>query len=455
MRKYRTAIGLHAEGTDTAPRACDDGAMAAETRRTILATWIVTNAAAGDAVRNAIGYPAWAVLIALTFVWVFIELAMLRIRLTPVPAPLTMLVILCVVSSLWAFSPAASLVGSFALIGMVASAIFIAPLPYRLILDIFHASLQGLLIASLLFELFVALVLRRPLFPLWSDYPPGTTLEFAWSTGLILQGERIQGVVGNANLLAMLALVALIISACRAAAGFDRLWPLWVLLPILVLSLARSATVTFAVVAVAVIAALMLSWIRWRGAVFYRIFAIVISAGLVVIGLILANWSAVADFLDRDADMTGRFAIWERVIDLATTSPVLGVGYVGYWQPWVHPFDELGRLGETVYLQAHGVWLDVFLQLGIVGVLIWAALQWRALVNCLGAMYRSPRSDYAVNAAPLLIWVALFVQGLAESRPWLEYGMILLVIFALGRQRRRIAPRAPHTAAMPALRGPR
>lgn len=420
-------------------------------RRVVLATWLIANAAAGDALRNVIGYPAWGAVAVATFLWLFVELGLLRVRLGRVPVSIVMFVVLAIVSATWALAPGWSLVGSFALVGMVAGAIFVATLPYRLIVDIVHWSLQGLLALSLLFELFVALVLRRPLFPLWSDYPPGTTAEWQWSGGLILEGGRVQGVMGNANLLAMAALLALIVAGCRAAARIDRLWPLWVALPIVNLLLARSATVSFAVVAVGIIAALIVAWVRWRGAVFYRIFAIAIAAGMVAIALIIANWDWVAEFLGREAGMSARVAIWDRVLALIIDSPVVGVGYLGYWMPWVEPFDAIGLVDGTVYLHAHNVWLDVTLQLGLVGLIVWTTIQAQALTNCLGAMYRSSTRDYALNAAPLLLWVALFVQGLAESRPWIEFGMILLIIFAIGRRRRQIAPRAPVTVAMPTV----
>ena len=420
-------------------------------RRVVLATWLIANAAAGDALRNVIGYPAWGAVAVATFLWLFVELALLRVRLGRVPVSVIMFVVLAVVSASWALSPWWSLVGSFALIGMVAGAIFVATLPYRMIVDIVHWSLQGLLALSILFELFVALVLRRPLFPLWSDYPPGTTAEWQWSGGLILDGGRVQGVMGNANLLAMAALLALIVAGCRAAARIDRLWPLWVALPLLSLGLARSATVSFAVVAVAIIAGLIVAWVRWRGAIFYRIFAIAIAAAAVAIALIVDNWDWIAEFLGREAGMSARVAIWDRVLALVIDSPIVGVGYLGYWMPWVEPFDAIGLVGDTVYLHAHNVWLDVVLQLGLVGLIVWTTIQGQALANCLGAMYRSPARDYALNAAPLLMWVALFVQGLAESRPWIEFGMILLIIFAIGRTRRQIAPRAPVTVAMPTV----
>lgn len=422
--------------------------MTNQRRRAALATWIVANATAGDAVRNVVGYPVWGGIVALTFLWVFAELILLRVRLQRLPVPVVAFVLLAGISAIWAISPGWSLLGSFILVGTVASAILIASLPYRTILDVTHWTLQGLLLLSLLFEAFVALVLRRPLVPLWADYPPDVSGELHWSSGLLFEGGRVQGIMGNANLLGFVALIALVVAGCRAAAGLDRLWPLWVALPVLTQALTRSATVLFATAMVGVLTFLVVAWVRWRGATFYRIFGMAIAVGLVCVGLIIGNWTTVTDFLGRDADMTGRFDIWARVIDLGLTSPVVGVGYLGYWMPWVAPFDSLGEMHGMVYLQAHNVWLDVFMQLGIVGVLVWAALQYRAVANSLGALYRAPVGQRALNAIPLLLWVALFVQGLAESRPWIEFGMVLLVIFAIGPLRKQIAPRAPRTEAL-------
>lgn len=428
--------------------AWHDGAVRGQRRRTILASWIVANAACGDAVRNVIGYPAWGAVVLATFAWVAVELLLLRVRLLRMPVPVVAFAALALVSSIWAISPAWSLLGSLLLFGTIASAVLIASLPYRTILDVTHWTLQGLLIASFVFEAFVALVLRRPLFPLWADYPADVSGELHWSSGLLFEGGRVQGVMGNANLLGMVALIALVIAGCRAAARLDRWWPVWVAVPVLAHVVTRSATVLFATAMVAVLTLLVVSWVRWRGATFYRIFGIAIAVGLVCVGLIIGNWPLVTDFLGRDADMTGRFDIWGRVMDLGLTSPVVGVGYLGYWLPWVPPFDALGEMHGMVYLQAHNVWLDVFMQLGIVGVLVWAALQYRAVANSLGALYRAPVGQRALNTIPLLLWVALFVQGLAESRPWIEFGMILLVIFAIGPLRKQIAPRAPRTEAI-------
>ena len=59
--------------------------MTNQRRRAMLAIWVVANAAAGDAVRNVIGYPMWAAMAVLTFIWVFIELGLLRVRLQRMP----------------------------------------------------------------------------------------------------------------------------------------------------------------------------------------------------------------------------------------------------------------------------------------------------------------------------------------------------------------------------------
>ena len=116
--------------------------------------------------------------------------------------------------------------------------------------------------------------------------------------------------------------------------------------------------------------------------------------------------------------------------------------------PSLPPIHQHGQKHGTQNHQAHNDWLDEIMQHGIVGLLLWGGLQYRAARNCLGALYRSPVGERALNAIPLLLWVALFMQGLAESRPWIEFGMMLLVIFVIGPLRKQIAPRAPRTVAI-------
>ena len=62
------------------------------------------------------------------------------------------------------------------------------------------------------------------------------------------------------------------------------------------------------------------------------------------------------------------------MIGLALERPWFGWGWVGYWQPWVEPFDGLAVRNGVEYLQAHNAWLDVWMQLGIVGLVAFASI---------------------------------------------------------------------------------
>jgi len=164
------------------------------------------------------------------------------------------------------------------------------------------------------------------------------------------------------------------------------------------------------------------------------------AAGLLLLGgvLLATLWGQLLALFGKSEDLTGRFDIWSSVAGLAAERPVAGWGWVGYWAPWVEPFDDLAVRKGVTYLQAHNAWLDVWLQLGVIGVVLFAAL-------VIGTLWRSwflavdrPRDalddsrPYAASAlVPFLLMVAFIVQSVAESRILIESGWMLLVALAI------------------------
>ena len=47
---------------------------------------------------------------------------------------------------------------------------------------------------------------------------------------------------------------------------------------------------------------------------------------------------------------------------------------MSYWPTWVEPFEGLDTKAGIPVMSAHNAWLDVWLQLGIVGVLVFAPI---------------------------------------------------------------------------------
>ena len=425
---------------------------------TAFATLALFTVLAGDAWRNSIswyGFGALAGLLTAVSVAVLVR-HRASIRPGSLPWPLVAFLGLATVSIAWSFYPGASAIGVFAQVITTLAALAIAlVLTGDELLRAFGWALRAILVLSLAFELVVSLVVRAPVLPVWATAadrvdPP---LMLYWSRNLLLEGDRIQGIVGNSGLLGMIALIGLIVFGVQLAAGTVLRPPgvLWLALAASMLALTRSATVTVALVAVLLVLAMILALRRAaspraRLAVYGGI--MVVLAG--VAGSVLAFRPALLGLLGKSDDLTGRLDIWDAVIGLAVQRPVFGWGWISFWAPWVEPFDDLVSRNGVIQLHAHNAWLDVWLQLGVVGLVVFGALvattairSWLLATDRVVTGQGDRGSFSSLSLLPPLLLTALVVQSLAESRILVEGGWVLLVILAvttklgmLGRLRR-------------------
>jgi len=87
--------------------------------------------------------------------------------------------------------------------------------------------------------------------------------------------------------------------------------------------------------------------------------------------LIITIWltpESFAVFFGRDATLTGRSEIWSEVWDLVKQRPIMGYGY-GFWGIPSFERDRIWtHLGFTP-LHSHNTWLDLMLQVGLIGMI--------------------------------------------------------------------------------------
>lgn len=389
----------------------------------------------GDGMRDLLGWWGFSILSGGFVVVSVITFLRNRARLRTLlwrstAAPLAAFVAICLLSTLWSNYPATTLLGSLVQIATATIGIALVLLrPIGRLLTIFATVVQANLALSLLFELIVPLLPGGRLMPFFTNYPPGSPGAYYWSLGLIWTGDRIQGIVGNANLTCFLALIGgiTILSLLVARRIPKRLAFPALALDALMFELSRSATVIVAGVIVLAVTAIVLGYRRVRGRS-----KIVLSIGAVVV-LTIASISSsniaqpVLRLLGKADDLTGRLEIWHVVSGLVSQRPVLGWGWVGYWPPWAEPYRNLIVRDRVQYLQAHNAYLDVELQVGVVGliafVIVIAALVFRAVRL---AAVRAP-----LTLLPLLLTAALLTQALAESRLLIEGNWAMLTILSV------------------------
>jgi O-antigen ligase len=405
--------------------------------RRLLATLGLFTLAAGDLWRYLFTWWGWAAIVAVLVVLAVIELVRIRADLRRLPYPLMAYLVLATASIAWSAYRAESALGVAGLLVTVTFGLYLATaIDLTTFVRCLGTALRWILALSLAFELFVSTVVRDRVLPFWVDYSDLDTIPaaFYWSRNLLFEGGRIQGIVGNANLLAFAALLAVVVFCVQIAArATSRFWTTaWLLVALLTLALTRSSTVLIAGIAVAIVALFLwlvrrvpeerrIPWFIGGGAV---------AAAALAAGIVFRD--ALLGLLGRSPDLTNRLDIWNTVAALAAQRPAFGWGWVGYWPPWVEPYQDLIVIKGVHYYQAHNAWLDVYLQLGIVGLVIFGAL----VLSTLGrswsrALDLAHGRGKAIGLLPVLVMVLLIVHSLAESRLLIEIGFALLVVFAI------------------------
>lgn len=343
-------------------------------------------------------------------------------------------------SILWSAWPAASVLTWLLLAITTFQGLFVgAVLTWRDVVGAVASAAKWVVGLSLLFELAVSIFVRGPILPGFVR-PEGRMDPIVyWSRDNLFDGGRIQGIFGNANLLGAAMLLAIIVFAIRYAARAPRRSLLWGWIAVAAFLLVRAGSATTVVAAafvVLVLATVLVMRTARRPGERTRWYVLYALVGLGGGAALWFGRDSVFGALGRDADLTGREGIWADVLARADQHPFVGWGFS---TPWIssEPLIDgwIVDHGQTV-VQAHSMWLDVYFQLGGVGVvllaLVFLAYVWRSWFFAIDRPrwdLRADRPYSPLTLLPTLVGALLVVQGLTESTPLLLWGWMLVVLF--------------------------
>jgi len=147
------------------------------------------------------------------------------------------------------------------------------------------------------------------------------------------------------------------------------------------------------------------------------IVVLVAAGAAVAVGLIvLANYNTIMYALGKDPTMTGRTVLWAGLVNVAMKHPLLGYGYMAFWQ---------GLSGPSRYVALELNWpglagsesgiLELWLELGIVGVLLYLAVFVVAVKNAFYCLCR--------GASPAALWYSSILFYVVATN--IEGGLLL------------------------------
>jgi O-antigen ligase len=255
-------------------------------------------------------------------------------------------------------------------------------------------------------------------------------LRFLGIQGLIAQFGPIQGIFGTRNLLGFVTVLALItfLIEYRTQSVRTGVAVFSVLLGGVLAVLTDSPTVFVVAVAVAVSAAALVvvrnapperrSILQWT---IGGLVVLSLAAGYVMRG-------AIIDRLGAGTDLSLRTDLWNAMLPFIRFRPVQGWGWYGPWEPGEFPFNTLNVILAESHASALNAYLDVLLQVGWAGLLLFLALALIAVVR--SWLVASERRSVVYAWTPLIL-VALLVDSLFESFTLSGLGWFMLVLCAV------------------------
>jgi exopolysaccharide production protein ExoQ len=150
---------------------------------------------------------------------------------------------------------------------------------------------------------------------------------------------------------------------------------------------------------------------------------VVVSLIGVLIGMSTLIEATVTS-LGRDMTFTTRTAIWDDLLALHT-NPVVGVGYDSFWLG-----DRLNDFVRKYQInEAHNGYLEVYLELGVIGLVLLASLALKAFFDAKRLMLRKRTFDYGrLRMAVIAIFILYNVTEAAYKVTALMFFLLLLVV---------------------------
>jgi O-antigen ligase len=252
-------------------------------------------------------------------------------------------------------------------------------------------------------------------------------IRFLGIHGDIAQLGPIQGIMGTRNQLALVGVIAAITfgTELRTRSVSRGVGIVSFVLAGLAIGLSRSSIIggVLVLVGAAVLALFLVRRVSPARRTFWQLG--LLSTGLVGAGIAWVFRAPIIQFFNAGGDLDHRLNLWRQTWTLIQLNFLSGWGWLGYWNSTIQPFTAFPAPSPHTQASALNAFIDVWLQLGLIGVGIFVGLVGLTFVR---SWLLAGRQRSIVFAWPALVLVALIATSLFESSILVEYGWLTFVV---------------------------
>jgi exopolysaccharide production protein ExoQ len=155
---------------------------------------------------------------------------------------------------------------------------------------------------------------------------------------------------------------------------------------------------------------------------------------LVAASIFLGHWTIgnlteLTEFFGKDITLTGRLYIWVASISLALGKPWLGYGYNAFWLGHEGPSAVVLKLARWDVPHAHNALLDVWLELGLLGVLLLLVAYFSYLQKAIILMRTCKTRE---STWPFLYLIFMALANITESVAFKQNSVFWIMFVAVG-----------------------
>jgi len=384
----------------------------------VLTTASIGLAVTAFAVRQTIG---WAGLLAILSALVVLSLLSIAAQWKEIGwralLPISLLVFVgwAGLSILWSEYQWATLGGLAYFAAFTILAVYVALVRDTIqIVRAFGDVLRFVLVVSIALEIFSGLLIDSP-------------ISFLGISASLDTGGPIQGLLGTRNQLGIVAVVALVTfgTELRTRSVSRQLAVGSLVLGAVMLFFTRSP-IAWGILLLVLVAGATLYGLRRVPSGQRRYWQVAtLAVAVAIAGVAWGLRGPIVAAFNAGGELNYRLNVWQRVWDLVPVHGLEGWGWIGIWRTEVPPFLLFDTFTPRVPTSSLNAYLDVWFQLGLVGVVIFVGLLGLTFVR---SWLLASRRRSIVFAWPALVLVVLLVSGLSESSILVEFGWLAFVV---------------------------